>query len=91
MAEFPKLWRSSELFIQAVKSQNNLNAFLTYSWRFLISNKLEHYNSCLKKYWHLEIAGKVRKRYIISKKDQGLFGSRIKSALINAQEINFKI
>jgi hypothetical protein len=42
--EFAKCLRSLGQFIQKVKGQNNLwqqNAFLTYSWRFLISNKLE--------------------------------------------------
>ena len=36
--EFAKFLRSLEQFIQTVKGQNN---FLTCSWRFLISNKLE--------------------------------------------------
>ena len=42
--EFTKLLRSLEQFIQTVKVQNNFwyhNAFLTLSWRFLISNELE--------------------------------------------------
>ena len=42
--EFSKSLRSLEQFIQTVKGQNNFweqNAFLTCSWRFLISNKLE--------------------------------------------------
>ena len=42
--EFAKILRSLEQFIQTVKGQNNFglqNAFLTCSWRFLISNKLE--------------------------------------------------
>ena len=49
--EFGKFLRSLEQFIQTVKGQNNFwyqNAFLTCSWRFLISNKLENYNSRLK-------------------------------------------
>ena len=40
--EFAKFLRSHEQFIQTVKGQNNFgeqNAFLTCSWRFLISNK----------------------------------------------------
>ena len=42
--EFAKFLRSLEQFIQTEKGQNNiwqLNAFLTCSWSFLISNKLE--------------------------------------------------
>ena len=42
--EVSKFLRSLEQFIQTVKGQNNFcqqNAFLTCSWRFLISNKLE--------------------------------------------------
>ena len=42
--EFAKVLRSLEQFVQIVKAQNNFwqqNAFLTCSWRFLISNKLE--------------------------------------------------
>ena len=42
--EFENFLRSFEQFIQTVKGQNNLwqqNAFLTCSWKFLISNKLE--------------------------------------------------
>ena len=41
--EFAKFLRSLEQFIQTVKGQNNFCfAFLTCSWRFLISNKLDH-------------------------------------------------
>ena len=43
--EFANFLRSLEQFIQTVKGQNNFwlqNAFLICSWRFLISNKLEH-------------------------------------------------
>ena len=42
--EFSNFLRSLEQFIQTVKGQNNFwlqNAFLTYSWIFLRSNKLE--------------------------------------------------
>ena len=42
--EFAKFLRSLEQFIQTVKGQNNFwqqDAFLTCSWRFLRSNKLE--------------------------------------------------
>ena len=42
--EFAKFLRSLEQFVQTVKVPNNYcqqNAFLTYSWRFLRSNKLE--------------------------------------------------
>ena len=50
--EFAKLLRSLEQFIQTVKGQNNFwlqNAFLTCSWRFLISNKLEQLEFKLEK------------------------------------------
>ena len=53
--EFENFLRSLEQFIQTVKGQNNFwqqNAFLTCSWMFLISNRLEQI------YKH---AGKVRK------------------------------
>ena len=42
--QFAKCLRSLEQFIQTVKGQNNFwqqNAFLTCSWRFLLSNKSE--------------------------------------------------
>ena len=42
--KFAKILRSLEQFIQTVKGQKKFwwqNAFLTCSWRFLISNKLE--------------------------------------------------
>ena len=42
--EFVKILRSLKQFVRTVKGQNNLwqqNAFLTCSWRFLRSNKLE--------------------------------------------------
>ena len=42
--EFAKKFRSLDQFIQTVKGQDNFwqqNAFLTCSWRFLRSNKLE--------------------------------------------------
>ena len=42
--ELAKFLRSIEQFIQAVKGPNNFwyqNVFLTCSWRFLISKKLE--------------------------------------------------
>ena len=42
--EFAKFLRSLEQFIQTVKGQNwQQNAFLTCSWRFFISNKLEQF------------------------------------------------
>ena len=44
--EFAKFLRSLEQFIQTVKGQNN---FLTCSWRFLISNKLEQLEFKLEK------------------------------------------
>ena len=47
-----KLLRSLEQSIQTVKGQNNIwkqNAFLTCSWRFLISNKLEQLEFKLEK------------------------------------------
>ena len=42
--EFAKFLRSLEQFIRTVTGQNNFwqqNAFLTFSWKFIISNKLE--------------------------------------------------
>ena len=42
--EFAKILRSLEQFIQTVEGQKNFreqNVFLTCSWRFLISNKVE--------------------------------------------------
>ena len=51
--EFSKILRLLEQFIQAVKGQQN--AFLTCSWRFLTSNKLEQLQfKWKKKYWDLE-------------------------------------
>ena len=50
--EFAKILRSLEQFIQTVKVQNNFwlqNAFLTCSFRFLISDKLEHFEFKLEK------------------------------------------
>ena len=50
--KFAKLLRSQEQFIQTVKGQNNFwkqNAFLTYSWRFVIFNKLEQLEFKLEK------------------------------------------
>jgi hypothetical protein len=44
--EFAKNLRSLEQFIQTVKGQN---AFLTCSWRFLMSNKLEQFKFKLEK------------------------------------------
>ena len=46
--ELAKFLRSLEQFIQTVKGQNNF-AFLTCSWRFLISNKLEQLEFKLEK------------------------------------------
>ena len=46
--EFPKILRSLEQFIQAEKGQKKIwqqSAFLTCSWRFLMSHKLENYSS----------------------------------------------
>ena len=43
-AEGREFLRSLEQFIQAVNGHNNFrkqNAFLTYSWRFFMSHKLE--------------------------------------------------
>ena len=60
--EFTKFLRSLEQFIQTVKNQNNFreqNAFLTCSWRFLISDKSEQLELKLeKKYWDLETGRK---------------------------------
>ena len=50
--EFAKFLRSLKQFIQTVKGQNNFwqqNAFLTCSWRFLISNKSEQLEFKLEK------------------------------------------
>ena len=50
--EFAKFLRSLEQFIQAVKGQNNFceqNAFLTCSWRFPMSHKLEQFQFKLEK------------------------------------------
>ena len=50
--EFAKILRSLEQFAQTVKGQNNVcyqNAFLTCSWRFLGSNKLEQLELKLEK------------------------------------------
>ena len=50
--ELEKNMRSQEQFIQPMKGQNNLwwqNAFLTCSWRFLISNELEELEFKLEK------------------------------------------
>ena len=56
--EFATILRLLEQFIQTVKGLNNGNRmfFLTCSWRFLISNKLEQLEFKLEKH-----AGKVRK------------------------------
>ena len=60
--EFAKFLRSLEQFIQTVKGQNNFGnkiPFLTCSWRFLTSNKLEQLGFKLeKKYWDLETCRK---------------------------------
>ena len=48
----PRILRSLEQFVRTVKGQNNFwqqNAFLTCSWRFLISNKLEQLEFKLEK------------------------------------------
>ena len=50
--EFAKILGSLERFVQTVNGQNNFgyqNAFLTCSWRFLISNKLEQLEFKLEK------------------------------------------
>ena len=50
--EFAKFLRSLEQFIQTVEGQTNFwsqNAFLTCSWRFLISDKLEQLEFKLEK------------------------------------------
>ena len=42
--KFANILKSLEQFVWTVKGQNNFwsqNAFLTHSWRFLISNELE--------------------------------------------------
>ena len=50
--EFTKILRSLEQFVRTVKGQNKFwqqNVFLTFSWRFLISNKLEQLEFKLEK------------------------------------------
>ena len=50
--EFAKFLRQLEQFIQTVKVQNNFlkqNAFLTCSWRFFRTNKLEKFEFKLEK------------------------------------------
>ena len=61
--ELAKFLRSLEQFIQTVKGQNNFwqqNAFLTCSWRFLISYRLErlYIIQIGKIYWDLETCRK---------------------------------
>ena len=60
--EFANVLRSLEQFIHTVKCQNNFwqqNAFLTCSWRFLISDKLEQIRIHIgKNYWDLETCRK---------------------------------
>ena len=61
--EFAKILRSLKKIIQPVKGPNNYwqhnAAFLTCSWRFLISNKLEQSKLKLEKnYWDLETCRK---------------------------------
>ena len=51
-SDLKKFYQSLEQFFQTVKGQNNFwqwNAFLTWSWRFLISNKLEQFKFKLEK------------------------------------------
>ena len=48
--EFEIFLRSQEQSFQTVKGQNNFqNAFLTYSWKFSISNRLEQLEFKLEK------------------------------------------
>ena len=50
--EFAKILRQLEQFIQTVKGQNNFgiqNAFFTFSWKFLRSNRLEQLEFKLEK------------------------------------------
>ena len=50
--EFEKTLRSLEQFVGTVKGQNNFwqqNVFITLSWRFLRSNKLENIEFKLEK------------------------------------------
>ena len=60
--EFAKILKSLEQFILTVKGQNNFwrqKAFLTCSWRFLISNNSEQLEFKLEKiYWDLETCSK---------------------------------
>ena len=63
--EFAKILRSLEQFIQTVKGQNHFlvtECFLTFSWRFLISNKLKQLQFKLEFFFGIQKhAGKVRK------------------------------
>ena len=58
--QFAKFLVSVEQFIQTVKGQNSFwqhNAFLTCSWKFLISNKLEQLKFKLEKwlgFWNMQ-------------------------------------
>jgi hypothetical protein len=50
--DFAKYLRSLEQFVQTDKGQKNFwlqNVFLTFSWRFLIDNKLEQFKFKLEK------------------------------------------
>ena len=52
--EFAKILRSLEQFIQTVKGPNNFwqqNAFLTFSWRFLIYSELEQFKFKLENFF----------------------------------------
>jgi hypothetical protein len=74
--EFAKILRSLEQFFQTVKGQKNFwqqNVFLTCSWRFFISNKLEQLEFRLEK--RIEIqkpTGKVRKKKLFTSKWAGI-------------------
>ena len=69
--EFANSFRIIEKFIQTVMGQNNFwqqNAFLTYSWRFLRSKKLEKLEfKLVKNYWDLKICRKSYEIIVISK------------------------
>ena len=82
--------RSLEQFIQTVEGQNNFwqqNAFLTCSWKFVISNTLEQLEFKLgKNYWDLKPAGKVGKNNFINtalffKESQRCFEKKQKSLI----------
>ena len=70
--KFAKILRSLEQFVQTVKCQDNFwqqNAFLTCSWSFLRSKKVEKFKFKLEKIIGIQkSAGKVRKYFFLYQK-----------------------